>query len=157
MSTTELAAVLAKKDQFNTVHPVGTTVRYWIGARVGEGTVAKTRCRAWVMSGSARVYVEGHGRAVELALVEVVGEAEAVPEVPEPIIGVCNRGNWNGELHAFTIGDYVCIQFGDEDESFNPDFCMPPEGARELARRLLVLADEVDAALLLPARRGGGG
>lgn len=47
-----------ESDDFNLRVPIGTPVRFWSGARQGEGKVSKTRTRAWSTPSAAMVSVE---------------------------------------------------------------------------------------------------
>lgn len=63
----------AAADRFNDRHPVGTPVRYWPGARLGEGRESKTRTPAWLVGGhTACVSVEGYPGGIALTHVDVV-------------------------------------------------------------------------------------
>ena len=53
---------------------VGTPVRYWPGARVGNGVESRTRTTVQTRGGSAVVWVEGYGAFIALTHIEVVGE-----------------------------------------------------------------------------------
>ena len=56
---------------FNEANPMGTPVRFWPGARVGDGRPSRTRSRAWVMpSGHAVVLVEGYAGGIALTHVD---------------------------------------------------------------------------------------
>jgi len=55
---------------WNAAHPVGTPVRYWTGAREGEGKRGETRGPAVVMSDHASVWVTGLVGSVALSHVE---------------------------------------------------------------------------------------
>lgn len=47
-------------DEFNARCPVGSQVRYWTGAREGEGRVGRTKHEATVMGGHTAVaWIEG--------------------------------------------------------------------------------------------------
>lgn len=73
VSEAQMAAV------WNLVVPVGTPVRYWTGAREGEGKPSKTRSEAQLLGGhTAVVWVEGHSGCIALSHVyaEVSGTAE---------------------------------------------------------------------------------
>lgn len=59
-------------DDFNLRVPIGTPVRFWSGARQGEGKVSKTRTRAWSTPSAAMVSVEGYPGGIALTHVEVV-------------------------------------------------------------------------------------
>lgn len=73
LGATELAGVVAA---FNAANPVGTPVRYWTGAREGEGRTSVTRTEAQVLSGHTPVvWVEGHGACIALTHVQPVGGA----------------------------------------------------------------------------------
>ncbi len=74
MTTLEPAqdTAAAAVESWNTLHPVGTPVRYWPGFRVGEGIASKTRTRASVLSGhTAVVWVEGHPACIALTHIEL--------------------------------------------------------------------------------------
>ncbi|GAB3175103.1 hypothetical protein GCM10027059_48340 [Myceligenerans halotolerans] len=54
-------------EEFNRRYPVGTTVRFWPGLRVGPGQVAATRTPAWTLpSGHAVVAVDGYPGGIAL-------------------------------------------------------------------------------------------
>lgn len=55
---------------FNEAVPVGTPVRYWPGAREGEGRQSATRTPAWSIPGAALVSVEGFPGGISLTHVE---------------------------------------------------------------------------------------
>lgn len=60
-------------DEWNVLHPVGTTVRYWPGAREGLGTLSKTRGPARATSPEhGSVHVEGHASCIALSHVECI-------------------------------------------------------------------------------------
>jgi hypothetical protein len=64
----KMADAWAKCEQFNTVHPVGTKVRY-------RSTETRTKSEAWAMpDGLPRVGLEGMTSEVLLAEVEVLGQ-----------------------------------------------------------------------------------
>lgn len=68
-------ASLTAAATWNDVYRVGTVVRYWTGARQGEGKLSTTRTEAVVLSGhTAVVWVEGHSACVALTHVEAVTE-----------------------------------------------------------------------------------
>lgn len=61
-------------ERFNQENPVGSPVRYWPGARVGDGRPSKTRTPAWVMGGhTAVVSVEGYAGGIALSHVTATG------------------------------------------------------------------------------------
>lgn len=63
----------AQAHAFNAVHKVGTRVRYWRGARDGDGLVGKTADKAYVLSGhTAVVHIEGCSGCIALSHVEVL-------------------------------------------------------------------------------------
>lgn len=58
---------------WNRAHPIGTEVRFWPGARDGEGIESKTRSEAWVLaSGCPVVSVMGRSGGMALSHVEAV-------------------------------------------------------------------------------------
>jgi len=60
-------------DRFNKKNPVGTPVRFWTGARQGEGVESKTRTEAQAMGNhTAVVWVEDHGACIALSHIEPV-------------------------------------------------------------------------------------
>ena len=65
---------------WNERHPVGTRVRFWLGARTGEPTgIATTRGPAELSDRTAVVWLQGRDDAVALSHVEVfppTGNAE---------------------------------------------------------------------------------
>jgi len=66
-----------RADTFNRDHPHGTPVRYWPGARVGEGRPSTVRGTAWVMpSGDAVVCVQDCAGGIALTHVEVAGGSD---------------------------------------------------------------------------------
>lgn len=57
--------------EFNSRHLIGTPVRYWKGAREGDGKTSKTRTGAQMLSGhTAVVWVEGEGACIALSHIE---------------------------------------------------------------------------------------
>ncbi|MGY5634148.1 hypothetical protein ACW7N6_38045 [Streptomyces sp. UC1A3] len=63
---------------WNRRYPEGTPVRYWTGAREGEGAVGETRSAASVLEGhTAVVWVTGHSACVALSHVQPVRRMEA--------------------------------------------------------------------------------
>ncbi|TMR21311.1 hypothetical protein ETD85_51105 [Nonomuraea zeae] len=57
--------------EWNARVPVGTPVRYWTGARQGEGKPSRTRTAAIVLSGHTPVvWVEGEGSFIALTHVQ---------------------------------------------------------------------------------------
>lgn len=68
MTATALAAL-------NFEYPVGTPVRYWTGAKQGEGKVSKTRSEVQSVSKTqAVVWVEGHSGCISMTHIEKVVE-----------------------------------------------------------------------------------
>jgi len=64
-----------KCDAFNKAHPVGSTVRYWKGAREGEGNLGETRSEAHVLGEhTAVVWISGVAGCIALTHVEPVVE-----------------------------------------------------------------------------------
>lgn len=63
--------------EFNVRAPVGTSVRYWTGAREGEGKTGRIRHEATVVSEHAVAWIEGCASCVSLTHVEV-----EVPHAP---------------------------------------------------------------------------
>jgi len=60
-------------DSFNNRCPVGHDVRYWSGAREGEGKVGKVKYPAQILGGhTAVVYIDAGVGAVALTHVEVL-------------------------------------------------------------------------------------
>lgn len=58
---------------WNRSHPIGTRVRYWPGARTGEGREAVTRSEAWTLgSGDAVVAVTGYPGGIALTHVQCI-------------------------------------------------------------------------------------
>lgn len=58
-------------DEFNRTTPVGSPVRYWTGARTGEGRVSVTRSTAQILSGHTPVvWVDGHSGCIALTHVD---------------------------------------------------------------------------------------
>lgn len=64
--------------KFNESFPAGTPVRFWPGARVGEGQVSRTRGQAWVLCGTAVVSVEDYAGGIALTHVDVIGHERVV-------------------------------------------------------------------------------
>lgn len=65
-------------EAWNATYPVGTSVRYWTGAREGAGQTGRTTCAAWVAEGhTAVVRVTGHGAWIGLTHVQPIPETEA--------------------------------------------------------------------------------
>lgn len=59
--------------EFNRRHEIGTPVRFWPGARVGEGRRSRTRSAAWELeSGDAVVLVEDYSGGIALTHVQVI-------------------------------------------------------------------------------------
>lgn len=55
--------------------PIGTKVRYWPGAREGEGRLSKTRSRVWLLGhGAPVVKVDGYTGGIALTHIEVVND-----------------------------------------------------------------------------------
>ncbi|WP_232676708.1 DUF1643 domain-containing protein [Nocardioides sp. R-C-SC26] len=65
----------AAAAEFNAKHPVGTRVRYWPGAREGEGIVSTTRTTAWVVGGQPVVSVLGYAGGIALTHIQPITEA----------------------------------------------------------------------------------
>lgn len=62
-----------KAENWNRQHPVGTSVRYWTGAKEGPGKLSTTRAPAELLSGhTAVVWIEGEAGCVALSHVEPV-------------------------------------------------------------------------------------
>ncbi len=62
-----------KVEKFNATCPVGTDVRFWPGAREGDGIASKTRSEAQVLSGHTPVvWVENYAGCIALTHVKVV-------------------------------------------------------------------------------------
>ena len=80
LSRRRLIVRLMERDDFNRRAPIGTTVRFWPGAREGEGRIAKTRTPAWLMTSAVVVSVEGYPGGIALSHVEVLGSTELEPE-----------------------------------------------------------------------------
>ncbi len=60
-------------QEFNEHNPIGTLVRYWTGAREGEGKLAKTDSAAHVLGGhTAVVWLAGVSGCIALTHVEPV-------------------------------------------------------------------------------------
>ena len=66
------AAAQRTVDGWNAKHPIGTAVHYWGAAKVGAGTVSRTRSEAWQVSAYPMVLVEGFAGGIALTHVEVV-------------------------------------------------------------------------------------
>lgn len=58
-------------ERFNDTYPVGTPVRYWPGAREGDGQEPRRRTPAWEISGHSVVSVEGYAAGIALTHVAV--------------------------------------------------------------------------------------
>ena len=64
----------AKAKAFSLANPPGTPVRFWPGARLGEGQFSRIRSSAWaLLSGQAIVCVDGYPGGIALSHVEVLG------------------------------------------------------------------------------------
>jgi hypothetical protein len=63
-------------DAWNAAHQVGQCVRYWTGAREGDGKVSRTRTVAKVFYSQAVVWVEGEGSCIALTHVKVTTAAD---------------------------------------------------------------------------------
>lgn len=61
-----------KVTEFNEWYPVGTKVRYWPAARIGDGRPSVTRTPAWMIGEHAVVSVEGYAGGIALTHIEVV-------------------------------------------------------------------------------------
>lgn len=60
-------------EEFNSNHPIGTRVRYWPGAREGEGREGRTSSEARLLSGhTAVVFIDNFSGGVALSHVEVI-------------------------------------------------------------------------------------
>lgn len=46
-------------ERWNAAYPAGTRVRFWPGARTGEGREAITSSRAWLLGGHTPVVMVG--------------------------------------------------------------------------------------------------
>lgn len=86
LSRRRLIVRLMERDDFNRRAPIGTTVRFWPGAREGEGRIAKTRTPAWLMTSAVVVSVEGYPGGIALSHVEVLGSADPSP--------TCTKGTY---------------------------------------------------------------
>jgi hypothetical protein len=62
---------------FNEQHPVGSSVRYWPGARAGAGRESVTRTAATLVSGQPVVWVTGHSSCIALTHIEVLAQRAA--------------------------------------------------------------------------------
>jgi hypothetical protein len=62
----------SRAQAWNVVCPEGTPVRYWTGAREGDGETGRTRSRATVLGGRAVVWVTGHRAYIALTHVQPV-------------------------------------------------------------------------------------
>jgi hypothetical protein len=73
--TEDLRVKAAEHDvaQFNAKCPIGTPVRYWRGAREGDGKTGETRSEAWVVCGHPSVMITGCSGSMALSHVEVIG------------------------------------------------------------------------------------
>lgn len=59
--------------QFNSLHPIGTPVRYWTGIREGDGKTSFTRTQAHLLSGHTPVvWVNGEASCIALTHVEPI-------------------------------------------------------------------------------------
>ena len=71
-----IGGVAAEVAEFNDRVPVGASVAYWPGFRIGEGVPSTTRSRAWLLGDHTPVVmVEGYGGAIALTH----GEATPAP------------------------------------------------------------------------------
>lgn len=78
----QLAAVHA----FNNTTPVRTPVRYWTGAREGDGKTTRTRTPAQLLSGhTAVVWLDGVAGCIALTHVEPITEDDLIPDQPDGI------------------------------------------------------------------------
>lgn len=70
---TRFGSARARADAWNRTYPLGTMVRYWTGAKLGEGKQARTRAPAQTLSGHTPVvWVEGEATCISLDHVEAV-------------------------------------------------------------------------------------
>lgn len=84
MTTTTPTAEFAAARDFNDTHPIGTPVRYWKGAREGDGRTARTRTAAQLLGGhTAVVWLDGVSGCIALTHVEPIGEVELIPDQPD--------------------------------------------------------------------------
>ncbi|MFB6398323.1 hypothetical protein [Polymorphospora lycopeni] len=68
---------------FNDTHPIGTPVRYWKGAREGNGKTARTRTAAQLLGGhTAVVWLTGVAGCISLTHVQPISEGELLPDQP---------------------------------------------------------------------------
>ena len=72
-------------DDWNERFAIGQPVRYWGGAREGEGKVSRTRSRAWEICGHASVLIEGYSGGVALSHVEPL----AMPPLSDADADLC--------------------------------------------------------------------
>jgi hypothetical protein len=73
MPRDRIPATTSEVATWNQAHPVGTPVRYWPGAKTGEGLKSKTRTAAWLLSsGAAVVSVDDYAGGIWLAHIEVI-------------------------------------------------------------------------------------
>lgn len=75
--TTNPTIEAAHVSGFNGLYPIGTPVRYWKGAREGNGKVSRTRTPAQLLSGhTAVVWLENVSGCIALTHVEPITEEE---------------------------------------------------------------------------------
>lgn len=113
-------------DEFNALHPVGTPVFAYPGARPeddpdGERLITRTRSEAQLLGGHTDVvWVDGHSACIALTHVDPVRATDSSPEAraarnvpnnpnplcrdfqpkPEPAEFWCANCRWNKPMHA---------------------------------------------------------
>ncbi|MBV9748330.1 MAG: hypothetical protein JO157_05930 [Acetobacteraceae bacterium] len=65
-------AVARRVTEFNAANPVGTPVRYWTGAREGEGRVSRIRWPAEDRCGTPVVFLDAGGGCIALTHIEPI-------------------------------------------------------------------------------------
>lgn len=120
-------------DQWNSLHPVDTTVQYWSwkdedGTLGGEPFVSRTRSQAWLLGDHTPVVlIEGKSGGVALSHLRVPGNLPAAD--PEPV-----RVTDSSEAQEGADQDIMAIQSWDAAErNQEPDRCscglLPPNHA----------------------------
>ena len=105
-----------QRDEWNALHPVGTTVRYWPSVRKGMGTLSKTRGPARAISPDhASVHVEGHGSCIALSHVEPIdptASTEPMLEILEDFVRTHEKNEENMSA-LWSVLEGMCEHVGD--------------------------------------------
>ncbi|MGW1059330.1 hypothetical protein [Micromonospora rubida] len=84
MSTSSPTAQHDLARAFNDASPIGTPVRYWRGARDGDGRTARTRTAAQLLGGhTAVVWLDGVSGCIALTHVQPISADELIPDQPD--------------------------------------------------------------------------